>query len=315
VPIALRGGVRETARRLKASPTSAHGRRRAHEWEIAMGFKTILVPIEQHDLMNATLETALLLARKFDSYIEGFALRVEFPAVFAIGDVGAVPIPALEEDIAENEQRSRGLFENFMQTHGVPRAVDAKALSSGWLGNAHEGDHFVGSHGRVFDVIVLGKPGSEPKGPRMTTLEAALFESGRPVLIAPPSPQPQMGTNVLIAWNGSTEQARVTAFAMPILKRASRVVVLTVEGGAAVPGPTGEQLCRYLQLNGVPAKPLTVGLDGRLTGEAILAHAKALGCDLLIKGAYTQSRLRQMIFGGTTRYILGNAELPVLMAH
>src|SRR5215468_7191529 len=142
-----------------------------------------------------------------------------------------------------------------------------------------------------------------------------LTASGRPVLIAPPLPRPQMGTNVLIAWNCSTEQARVIAFAMPILKRASRVIVLTVEGGAAVPGPTGEQLCRYLQLNGVPAKPLTVSLDGRLTGEVILAHANALGCDLLIKGAYTQSRLRQMIFGGTTRYILGNAELPVLMAH
>jgi nucleotide-binding universal stress UspA family protein len=149
----------------------------------------------------------------------------------------------------------------------------------------------------------------------MTTLEAGLFDSGRPVLIAPPSPQPQMGTNVLIAWNGSTEQARVTAFALPILKRANRVIVLTVEGGAAVPGPTGQQLRRYLQLNEVPAKPLTVGLDGGLTGEVILAHAKALGCDLLIKGAYTQSRLRQMIFGGTTRYILSNAELPVLMAH
>src|SRR5262249_8322868 len=94
-----------------------------------------------------------------------------------------------------------------------------------------------------------------------------------------------LGTNVLVAWNGSTEQARTTAFAMPILKRASRVIVLTVEGGAAVPGPTGEQLCRYLQLNEVPAKPLTVGLDGRLTGEAVLLHAKALGCDLLIKGA------------------------------
>jgi len=280
-----------------------------------MGFKTILVPIEQHDLMNSTLETALLLARKFDSYVEGFALRVELPTAFAVGDVGAVPIPALEQDIAENEKQSRGLFENFMQAHGVPRRGDAKALSSGWLNNAPEGDHFVGSHGRVFDMIVLGKPARDPKGPRMTTLEAALFESGRPVLIAPPSPQPQMGTNVLIAWNCSTEQARATAFAMPILERASRVIVLTVEGGAAVPGPSGEQLCRYLQLNGVSAKPLTVGLDGRLTGEAILTHAKALGCDLVIKGAYTQSRLRQMIFGGTTRYILSNAELPVLMAH
>src|SRR5215471_10019107 len=293
----------------------AYGGRRTHEMEIAMGFKTILVPIEQHDLVNSTLQTALLLARKFDSYIEGFALHVEIPAVFAVADVGAVPIPALEQDIAENEQRGRGLFENFMQEHGVPRGGNAKALSSGWLDNAPGGDLFVGSHGRVFDVIVLGKPGRDPKGPRMTTLEAGLFESGRPVLIAPPVPKFQMGTNVLIAWNRSTEQARVTAFAMPILKRASRVVVLTVEGGASVPGPTGEQLCRYLQLNEVPAKPLTVGLDGRLTGEVVLAHAKALGCDLLIKGAYTQSRLRQMIFGGTTRYILSNAELPVLMAH
>ena len=280
-----------------------------------MGFKTILVPIEQHDLMDSTLKTALLLAQRFDSYIEGFALRVAIPAAFAIGDGGAVPILGLEQEIAESEKRSRSLFENFMQEHGVPCGGDTKALSSGWLEDAPEGDHFVGSHGRVFDVIVLAKPGRDPKGPRMTTLEVGLFESGRPVLIAPPLPQPQMGTNVLIAWNCSTEQARVTAFAMPILKRASRVIVLTVEGGAAVPGPTGQQLCRYLQFNEVPAKPLTVGLDGRLTGEAILAHASALGCDLLIKGAYTQSRLRQMIFGGTTSYILSNAELPVLMAH
>ena len=164
-------------------------------------------------------------------------------------------------------------------------------------------------------MIVLGRPGRDLKGSRMTTLEAALFESGRPVLLAPPSPRPEMGTNVLIAWNCSTEQARATAFAMPLLKRASRVVVLTVEGGAAVPGPTGQQLCRYLQLSGVPARSLTVSLDGRLTGEAVLAHANALGCDLLIKGAYTQSRLRQLVFGGTTRYILNNATLPVLMAH
>ena len=279
-----------------------------------MGFKTILVPIEQHDLMSSTLETALLLARKFNSYIEGFALRVAVPAVYAMAD-GAVAIPQLEQDIAEHAKQTRTLFETFMQEHGVPRGSPTTAPSRGWMEEAPEGHHFVGSHGRLFDVIVLGRPGRDPKGSRMTTLEAALFESGRPVLLAPPSPRPQMGTNVLIAWNCSTEQARATAFAMPILKLASRVVVLTVEGGAAVPGPTDQQLCRYLQLNGVPARRLTVSLDGRLTGEAVLAHATALGCDLLIKGAYTQGRLRQLVFGGTTRYILNNATLPVFMAH
>ena len=279
-----------------------------------MGFKAILVPIEQHDLMNSTLETALLLARKFDSYIEGFALHATTSAAFVTADAGGV-IPGLEQEIAENAKRTRSLFEDFMQEHAVPRVYYTAALSSNWLEGAPQDDEFVGSYGRVFDVIVLGKPGRSPKGSRMSTLEAALFESGRPVLIAPPTPRPQMGTNVLIAWNCSTEQTHAVAFAMPILKRASRVIVLTVEGGAAVPGPTGEQLCRYLQLSGVPAKPLTVGLDGRLTGEAVLAHASALSCDLLIKGAYTQSRLRQFILGGTTRYILTNALLPVLMAH
>jgi nucleotide-binding universal stress UspA family protein len=282
-----------------------------------MSFRTILVPIEQHDLMNSTLEAAFWLAQKFDSYVEGFALRGMNPAAYAMADAAAVAvtIPTLERDIAENAKQTRGLFESFMQGHGVPCGTPTSALSSKWLEDAPEGDDFVGSHGRLFDVIVLGRPGHNPKGSRMATLETALFESGRPVLVAPPSPRSQMGTNALIAWNCSIEQARAIAFAMPLLRRASRVVVLTVEGGAGVPGPTGEQLCHYLQLSGVPAKPLTVGLNGRLTGEAVLQHADALSCDLLIKGAYTQRRLRQVIFGGTTQYILSNATLPVLMAH
>ena len=95
----------------------------------------------------------------------------------------------------------------------------------------------------------------------------------------------------MIAWNCSTEQASTTALAMPLLQKASRVTVLTVEGGT-VPGPTGEQLAQYLERNGVRSEPITVAPEGRsTTGETILANAASLGCDLLIKGAYTQSRL------------------------
>src|SRR5260370_264450 len=132
----------------------------------------------------------------------------------------------------------------------------------------------------------------------------------RPVLIAPRSPQPQMGTNVLIAWNCSTEQARTTAFALPILKRASRVVVLTVEGGAAVPGPTGQQLCRYLQLNGVPAKPLTVGLDGPVTGEAVLSHANSWCCGPRLNRAPNPSRFGERIFCVAPPSTLATPRLP-----
>jgi nucleotide-binding universal stress UspA family protein len=148
-----------------------------------------------------------------------------------------------------------------------------------------------------------------------TAIESGLFESGRPVLLSPPSPPRQIVTNVLIAWNSSTEQARATALAMPLIQKADRVTVLTVTGGAAVPGPSAEQLVRYLQRNGIVAELMRVELDGRSTGEAILATAQSLSCDLLIKGAYTQSRLRQMIFGGTTKHVLANAALPVLLAN
>ena len=90
--------------------------------------------------------------------------------------------------------------------------------------------------------------------------------------------------------------------------------MLTVKGGT-VPGPSGEQLATHLQRNGIRSETMTVTPDGRSTGEAILAHAKSLGCDLIVKGAYTQSRLRQLIFGGATRHLLANSTLPILMAH
>jgi nucleotide-binding universal stress UspA family protein len=277
--------------------------------------KTILVPTEQHDLMPSAMQTALLLARKFDSYIEGFALFPAMLEVYAMDSGVPLPIEVKEHD-AEVATQVRSAFENFMNDHGVAKSTKTNAsLSFDWLESAPDGDAFVGSYGRVFDVLVLGRPSASRRSrPSMATIEAGLFEAGRPVLIAPPLPPQRLGETVMIAWNCSTEQARTTALAMPLLQKASRVIVLTVAGGT-VPGPTGEQLARYLQRNSVPSEPMTVTPRGRSTGETILANAASLGCDLLIKGAYTQSRLRQMIFGGATRHILANATLPVLMAH
>jgi nucleotide-binding universal stress UspA family protein len=119
----------------------------------------------------------------------------------------------------------------------------------------------------------------------------------------------------MVHWNASPEQARTTVFAMPLLQQARRVIVLSVAGGQGVSGPPADQVVAYLKRDGVAAELMNIGLEGRSTGEAVLAAAKAQGCDLLVKGAFTQSRLRQMIFGGTTSHILANADLPVLMAH
>ena len=287
---------------------------RGEMWGARM--KSILVPTEHHGSIQSALETALLLARKFDSCVEGFPLRPGMADLVAMDPDSGLTMVAVKENDAELVRHAEDVFRAFMAQHGITeRAGDGKAsLSWTWHGGAPSGHDYVGSYGRVFDVIVLARPGPEWQSPSMITLESALFESGRPVLIAPPTAPRSLGTNVLVAWNCSTEQATTTAHAMPLLRRAERVTIVTVEG-ATVAGPSGEEMARALKLNGIAAEPITLKSRKGGAGEALLQKAGELGCDLIIKGAYTQSRLRQMIFGGTTRHILANATLPVLMAH
>jgi nucleotide-binding universal stress UspA family protein len=281
--------------------------------------KTILVPAEDHDSMAAVLEAAWLVARRFDSYVEGFAVQPAASDFVAVDPLSSLTMPQIADSDAQIERDARQLFESFMASNNVPPAPppfppQRARLSYAWVRPGGASDTFIGSYGRLFDLVVLGRPGRAPQDPRMEPLEAALFESGRPVLIASSRPPKELGRNVLIAWNGSTEQTRTNAFAMPLLRGADEVTVLTVEGGMT-PGPSGDEAALHLVRNGVPATAVTVAPAGRTTGEAILDHAKSHGCDLLVKGAYAQSRLRQMMFGGATRHILANATLPVLMAH
>jgi nucleotide-binding universal stress UspA family protein len=281
-----------------------------------MSMKTILVPMEPHEGMRAVLETTLLLARRCDSYIEGFPLRFGISEFVAVDPAGSIPLESYRQESLEEAAQAKRLFEASMREHNVPRADGAAGgLSFGWLDDAPEGEGFVGSYGRVFDLTVLSRPDDNTIGLHNRAIESGLFESGRPILLSPPSPPKTIATNVMVHWNCSTEQARATAFAMPLLQQASRVIVLTVVGGQGVPGPSSEQLIAHLKRNAIAVSSKSVGIEGRSTGEAILAAATAEGCDLLVKGAYTQSRLRQMIFGGATSHILAHAELPVLMAH
>ncbi len=279
--------------------------------------KTILVPVERNDLIESSLAVAGLLAKSFGSYIEGFALAAEFNPIMATEAMGSIvvyPADLAQQDRTASEE-SRRLFEAAMRRHGIAPADGAdKGPTFAWTEQPASGDSFLGSRGRVFDMTVVGRPGPGASSPHMSTLEAALFESGRPILIAPPAAPQRLGEVVTIAWNGSTESARAIAFAMPILKRARRVVVLVVEG-SGVPGPGGEDVARSIARHDVACEAVTVNRGSRSAGAAILEEAAAAGSDLIVKGAYTQSRLRQMIFGGATNHIIAETTLPVLMAH
>lgn len=278
--------------------------------------KAILVPTEKSDMMAATLETALLFARRFDSYLEGFALRAAISDFVAADLIVADAWAVAETRDAELAKEARTAFESFMQSRSVPQnTAVGGGLSYGWTEADAARDAFVGSYGRVFDIIVFGRPGSYPAGSSMAAVESALFESGRPILIAPPTPLKTLGEHIVVAWNRSTETARCLALAMPLLHAARKVTVLTVTGGM-VAGPEAPDVVRYLARNGIAADSFTLDANsGTAAGEAFLQKAEELGCDLLIKGAYTQSRLRQMIFGGATSHILAKTTIPVFMAH
>ncbi|MBF9233524.1 universal stress protein [Microvirga alba] len=277
--------------------------------------KSILVPIEDHGVVEPILETALLLGRMFDSYIEGIAITPDYPVVLPVDIAIGVPSPITPENRVEIAQACRERFQAFMVTKQIPRAASALAgLSYAWRQDGLVEDAFLGAYGRVFDISVVGRPDGASGHTRLSTVEAALFETGRPVLIAPPKTPTTLGETVLIAWNRSTETARAVLGAMPILAKARRIVVLELEDWG-LPGPSAAELVRSLRIHGMTAEALTLPDPANKPGEAILAEAKALGCDLLVKGAYTQSRLRQMFFGGATSHILSQTTIPVLMAH
>jgi nucleotide-binding universal stress UspA family protein len=269
---------------------------------------------------GAVLETALLAARPFNGCIVGLnALTTEYAVVFG-GEMGfsvsSEVDRTLEREGQERREQARALFQSVMRRHSVP--IDGAAADAGpfaeWREETGRQNAVVGTLGRIFDLIVVERP-AKLASLAEATLEDALFESGRPVLMAPATAPATFGETIVIAWNGSTETARTVAFAMPFIERAKRVQVLSIEH-AQVPGPSGEEMAAMLRRKGIAVTVRHITTRTRATpGEIFLAESKAAGADLLVKGAYTQSRLRQMIFGGATRHIIMEADIPVLLAH
>jgi len=267
------------------------------------------------------LDTAFMTAQRFNSHVVGLhSLTTEYAVVFG-GEMGfsisSEVDRTLEREGHERRDQARRLFRDFMNAKGVPLdpvPAGHNGPTASWREEDGRQNAVVGMIGRVFDLIVVEQP-EKLASIAEATLEDALFESGRPVLMVPKRSLPTLGEVVAIAWNGSTETAVTVAMGMPFLKQARKVVVVTVgPQHMPEPGPDGEELARTLERHGMDVSIRTAYGRQKAQGESFLKEAMAAGADLLLKGAYTQSRIRQMIFGGGTRHIIMEAQLPVLMA-
>jgi len=166
--------------------------------------------------------------------------------------------------------------------------------------------------GRLTDVIVMPHP-ALTEGDESASMDAALFGTGRPVIAAPAAAKKGFGGKIAIAWDGSREGALAVTAALPLLKRADEVVVVTAREDDEVVEPSA--LARYLAGHGITAKTWAYTPGSESIAEGLLGQADHAGSDCLIMGAYGHSRLRERILGGATEGVLQHAKIPVLMAH
>ena len=267
------------------------------------------------------LETALKVARRFNRHVvELHSLTTEYAVVFG-GEMGfsisSEVDRTLEREGHDRRDQARRLFREFMTKEDVPLGPvppGHNGPSASWREEDGRQNAVVGMIGRVYDLILVEQP-EKLASIAEATLEDALFESGRPVMMVPKVSPAAMGDVVAVAWNGSTETAMTVALGMPFLTHAKEVVVVAV--GAQhmpEPGPAGDELARTLERHGLKVSLRTAYGRQKPQGESFLQEAMAAGADLMLKGAYTQSRIRQMIFGGATRHIIMEAKIPVVMS-
>ena len=283
--------------------------------------KTILVPFRDDAPALAALDLACRASIARSACIEGLFIQTS-PLVYASEGIaiGGYVTQLADEEVRRGDE-SRERFIERVRANGVEFLEPGEGSEGSregaravWRQIDGLGEQIVGEYGRVFDLIAVGRETDDSSPDWSVLCEAALFESGRLLLLAPPDLPPTFGERIAVLWNGSTETARTLGAAMPLLHDASEVVVCAVEG-VHVPGPGVDQVASFLAAHGIATRTHVTELDGRAPGPAVLDDAMETDPDLLLKGAYAHSRLRQMIFGGPTRHLLKHTELPVVMGH
>lgn len=281
--------------------------------------KTILLPVTGNADAKGAVSVALSVASRFNSHIEALYVR-PLPPIVA-GEGITVPgdyMARVAEESVQSAEQAHATFVANMQAANVSMVEhigsSTESITAGWTSVEGVESQVVADTGRAFDVTVIERNREPGQADWRAACEAALFESGRAVLVASDVVQGMIGERIVIAWNGSTETARAIAFAMPFLQQSTHIDIVVVEG-AVVHGPDGEQLLSGLKRHGLSVElhNTKAGSDG--AGARIVEFAVESGADMIVKGAFTHSRLRQLIFGGATSHILHESPLPVLFAH
>lgn len=271
--------------------------------------KTILVPADGSPACEATLIVAVELGRRFAAHLDALHVRPDETSLipYASDGMSATMIDRIiEEGRKAADKRAAAAKAAFER-------LNTAGVSTSWHMTRGPEAEVVAVTGRLSDLVVIGRPDDPNEISWRATLDALLFDTGRPTLILPRKPTSGLGHRVAIAWNGSAQAAGAVAAAIPFLRTAEQVTILSA--GSINPHASTSGLVTYLARHEVQAVAKTFDPGSAPVGNALLEQCRLSGADLLVMGAYGRSRLREMILGGATREILAEADLPVLMRH
>ncbi len=287
-----------------------------------MAMRTVLVSANGASGSKALLDSAFRLAKDMDAHLnvlhvkadprETIPLLGEGMSVSMIDDMTRLA----EEESDNRAKRARAHFDACVsETSAIQSLEPASAgFSVSWVEASGREDDVVAQFGRVSDLIVVSRPDAEVEAGHTLVLNAALFETGRPVLVAPPGGMGEIGRKVVVSWNGSAQSARAVSSALSFLKNADEVTVFTIEGPRTI-GQSSTGILEYMAYHGIKCSAHTLAKTGTSVGEDLLKEARSVGADMIVMGAYTHSRMRQLILGGVTSHVLDNSPLPLFMAH
>lgn len=287
-----------------------------------MSVRKFLLPLSSRASADGALQVGLLLARMWNAHLEVLHIQSDTREIAPLAGEGLSG--ALIEDMMNateqaDSARTKGLRDIFIAM------TDAAGIE---IGEAHRGDkdpstsftmmvgreeQLIAHKARLADLTIVPHPLAGEDVAMAEALHAVLFDSGRPVLLAPVKPPAKIGQRIAIAWNGTAYASSALASAMPFIRQAEAVRILFSEEYNR-PGPTADEVRDYISYHGVLADIGSFKPIDRNIGAGLLAATAAFGADMLVMGAYsTASRLRQLILGGVTRHVLEKAEICVLM--
>lgn len=287
-----------------------------------MSIASIMALIDGDEGSAAVVEAAFFFARQHAAYLEVLHIQPDprdgIPLI-ADGMTGAMVTQVMKEirDRGEAQaEEARRLFDESCRNADLPanRAED-HAPGRGraaWRRVQGRPEVELAQRGLLFDLLVLPQPRPEKDGLTVSGLETALFDVGGPVLVVPGSFTGAIGHNVLVTWNGRRESARAITAALPVLRRAKQVTVVSIEESARTADPA--EAAARLELHHIEAEAQRIAGE-RPAGEVLLQEARKRQADLIVMGAYGHSRLRQFVVGGVTRRLLAETPVPLLMAH